>query len=464
MYWKKEFPKWVEQLSRELNGNIKSEATLTLVGQEKPILLHSQLSKQIWGSEKHAPQPSTLPGNHPVYKLKLPSGQFVYCKLFPGLPGINDALQYLYRRFFDAQRGLPWSISGLLRIDNQSIPILISKDAGSRINDSRLSLLEPNNNNKLTLFSMITNTEDGKKENYALVKNSRGFYEISNVDYEHSLVSDLKEEEYWFSSGEKLFVKVFLFCLGSMQHSLDDEAIDELLCLDVIETAKAWLAELKPIADSYEVVFKDYTFSSDANPNQKSYVHFVLPAAAVLQIVYKIQLLQTMLKKNRNTSLLKLLHALEPKIAPFYEGVLSQSGSAIERFDNLVSKYKLYGWSTITNSYSTTLTAAQEIFDFLTADNHPKIVTPKVALEMLEQYEHSSLSLNRKYLQSMQGEIAHFKQLPIKEREAVLKLTLFNQMEARKRELFLGAICNSIDFKKNLFSLSTDLINRSVLK
>lgn len=116
--------------------------------------------------------PFILPGNHPVYKLPLNTQQAIYVKLYPGLPGINDALHYLYRRVFSSVGGLPWSATGLLEIDNQSIPVLLSADAGSPIkaNDARLGELDPYTRSKLILFTMLTNTEDGKRENHALRK------------------------------------------------------------------------------------------------------------------------------------------------------------------------------------------------------------------------------------------------------------------------------------------------------
>ncbi|MDF2866928.1 MAG: hypothetical protein K0S11_398, partial [Gammaproteobacteria bacterium] len=154
LYWTNEYPFWLTQMASQLQCEQKTTMWLKLVGKKQAIPLAADAIKSVWNIKQRQPQPSELPGNHPVYQLKHLG---VYMKLYPGLPGVQDALQYLYRRAFDARGGLPWSVAGLLQVptvDGYPIPILISAAAGEPItaNDPRLNKLDKYSLSKMLLF------------------------------------------------------------------------------------------------------------------------------------------------------------------------------------------------------------------------------------------------------------------------------------------------------------------------
>jgi len=450
LYWIKEYPNWLQSISQAFATQRPTQQRLRLIGLKHPIFLSDTFGQQLWNSTTHEPMPFTLPGNHPVYRLVLSEQQAIYCKLFPGLPGINDALHYLYRRVFSSVGGLPWSVAGLLEIDNQTIPVLFSEDAGRPINANGkyLNMLDPHTRSKLILFTILTNTEDGKRENYAIKQNARGFYDISSVDNDQGLVEATTESGSWFNKTKKLSVKSLLFCLNAMNEALDETAVQEFLTLKPMDTLTAWLKDLSQLEEQYDLLYKECKDSSAKENNlfRRSYLQVVLPVATLLNLAYKMQRLQKLLEDNPKTNPLNLLHDVEPVIAHYYQLVLQQDKPATKRFDILVRDGLLYKYCEKTKSYSTTITSSREIFESLVPDNQPAVVTAKLALEMFEKMVQQWELLKLEQIRVIQGEIDRLNQLPLKEQQNLLKLTRLNQFNSLKREMLLQAICNRKDF------------------
>ncbi|WP_165485069.1 ankyrin repeat domain-containing protein [Legionella rowbothamii] len=468
LQWAKEFPNWRRNLSRELSTENHGQDNLALIGEEQQVSLHHRFVQQIWDSEQHVPRPTEFPGNHPVYKLELSSGKFVFCKLYPGLPGINDSLQYLYRRLFGAQGGLPWSVTGLLKIDNQTIPVLFSEDVGSMVeeNDLRLSNLDRKTLSKLILFCLLTNPEDGKLANLTLIRNLRGSYDIFSVDNDQGLVEPTKENYSWFGYSKKpsLFVKSLLFCLDAMKEPLDEEVVREFLSLDSMETLKAWLNDLIPVAEAYEALFDGCKSpNEEPNPYRKSYLNLALPVVTVFHIAYKMQRIKTLLEEYDKTTPLKLLESVEPVVFSYYDPVLQLPLSATDRFDKLVKEGSLYRWCEKTKSYSSTVTCANEVFDFLVSDNRGKDVNPKIALEELEQFHQRWETFDLGAIGVIKGEIAKLLSLKVEDQQALLKHTLLNQMSTQRRKLLLEVLAKQKYFNELYLRYPQDSLTDSLL-
>ena len=451
LHWVEEYPNWVQNLGCKLENQEKIGPTLSLVGLEKLVFLHEDICQQIWDIDRHTTKPSALPGNHPVYHL---NEHGIYCKLYPGLPGINDALQYLYRRTFNTNGGLPWSVTGLINIDNNTIPVLISEDVGSRVvnNDERLKRLDPYTLSKLILFSILTNPEDGKPDNLTLKINKHGLYDIFSVDNDQALVDSTAESKHFLVFTNKyLAVKSLLFCLDEMKQPLHPKAVSEFLEINPRETLKAWLTDLNQLSVQYTTVFEDCeeSCSRQTQLHRRSYLKIVLPSETVIRIAYKLQCLQELLKANSNVYPIRLLERAEPIVASYYLPVLYESSlSATGRFDKLVKNEELYGWDAESNSYSTTLTSILDLYKYMVPDNEPKIVSPQAALNMLEKVYQTWGSINREQLQIIKGEISNLGRLPLNEQQALLKMTHLDQFSEPKRWLFVDAIAKKRYFKE----------------
>jgi hypothetical protein len=449
LYWTKEYPHWLQSLSQGFSAGQEKQNTLTLIGQEEPIQMRDDLSQQIWDSELHKPRPLKLPGNHPVYKLTLFKGQDVYCKLYPGLPGINDELHYLYRRVFGATQGLPWSVTGLLKIDNQTIPVLLSEDAGSRIedNDERLENLDSYTLSKLILFTILTNLEDAKPDNNALTTNARGFYDIYSIDHDQGLVESTKEAGFLFFRTKKISVKSLLFCLDAMNKPLDKRAVEEFLAIKPMDTLKAWLKDLILVAKQYGDLFSEYPDPSKVkDPYRRSYMQIVLPIAIVIRIAYKLQYMHAALKDGSELVPQKLLQKLESEVAAVYEPKLQQSLSATKRFDELAKEWGWYDWCAETKTYSTTITLSKELFESFVPDKKAEVVSPAIALEALEEINRKWEKLEEELVKAMKGEMDQFSKLLLEEQQTLLKQMRLDQLSDLKRKFLLKTLSQRKDF------------------
>lgn len=449
LYWVKNHPSWIQKLGHELGGHASSQDTsrLRLIGIEHPISLNEDVIQQVWDRAQHKPMPQLLPGNHPVYQLKK---QGVYCKIYPGLPGIHDALQYLYRRLFGVRGGVPWSVTGLLEIDNHTIPVLFSRDAGKRVhkNDSRLKKLNLYRLSKLILFNILTNPEDGKADNFTLEKYTDGTYSVCNVDYEQAWVeATVKSSQ---NGKPKLAIKSLLFCLDEMKKPLDKDAIKEFLAINIIETMKAWLGDLVKLDHEYKVLFdscKDL-FAEEKEPQRRCFLHMIAPLPIVIQIALRLQQLQSRLKEDVGVSPLSLLAQFEPTAANYYRRVLNNNtlSSATMRFDALVKDEMLYGRDEKTGRYSTTLTLSNELFKLLVPDNFVDVVAPHVALHEFIKIIQKWERLDTELVRLLKGDIEHFKTLSTENQQALLKLSKLNQLNTSKR----GLLLDSLVYRKDL--------------
>ncbi len=454
LYWVKGYPVWLQYLDKALSTEQSSKQTLALIGLLSLINLSDELSNKLWDKLKHRPQPQKFLGNHPVYHLP---EYGIYCKLYPGLPGVTDALQHLYRRIFSVSSGMPWSVSGLLKVDNQTIPVLLSEDAGTFIedNDQRLNKLDSYSLGKLIIFTMLTNTEDGKPDNYTLKQNEKGLYDIYLVDSDHGLVESINEKT------NKMAVKSVLFCLDAMNEPLNGEVIDEFLQIQPIDALRFWIKDLIQLADQYDVLFGEYAeiCSKQKDLNRCSYLQMVLPMANVLRISYKLQRLQELLRADSSSSPLVLLSDLEPNLAKVYEPMLlKEELTPTKRFDTLNRNGNWYSWCSKTKKYRTTRTSAQALFESF-APTDAKFVTPKIALNILDKAHEAWEEMN----QRIQGEIASLIDLPLKDRQSLLKMTPLNQFNNRKCSMILDAISKKTDFTEIYLRSPSDYFKDKIL-
>ncbi|MGL6029151.1 MAG: ankyrin repeat domain-containing protein, partial [Legionella sp.] len=440
--WSHNYSSWLQNISKKLSkpNTAASNGTLKLIGCDSIIHLNNGLISQIWNSQKHEPQPTALEGNHPVYHLK---SQSIYCKLYPGLPGINDALHYLYRRLFSSVGGLPWSVTGLLKVDGHVIPVLLSEDSGEKLtnNDKRLDKLNTYELSKLILFSMITNPEDGKCDNYTAKQNADGTYSIFSVDNDQGLVNATVESStVFFFTSKKLSVKTVLFCLDLMNKQLDPRAIAEFRALNPIEIVKGWLDDLVKLESEYETLFKGCrkNFAQETNPLRRVYSYVLMPIATVMNLVFKIQAIQAALKKYTSITPLFLLSTIEPTAVRYYQQVLEKKMSPTARFDELVINEKLYGYNEVTKTYSTTLTSAKELFESLVPSKQASSVSPQVALELFTRAAREWQLITEVLTKVLNGDIKQLTSLPIEEQQKLIKLIQFNQLDREKSKSLLG--------------------------
>lgn len=450
LLWSREYPRWLASLYDNLGTLNPTDATLTLIGLNRSISLAESFSGQIWDIQQHRLQNSQFPGNHPVYKITLPEQQSIYCKLYPGLPGINDAVQLLYRRLFGATGGLPWSVTGLLEIDSQVIPVLISQDGGELIkpNDPSLDLLDKITLTKLILFNILTNPEDAKTGNFALQKNASGQYELCSFDNDQSFVGAMTETGVFFKS-QKIRLKSFLFCLDAMKGALDEEVVNEFLTLEPLLCLESWLQDLCLLETQYENLFKHCKTRARDEKDllRRSYLDMVLPAATLMTLSYKMQRLQHKLHENPKASGIELLSSVEPEAGQFYGLILQQPLSPTDRFEKLAKDYALYKWCSKTSQYSTTLTSCKEIFEGLVPDNQAELVTPRDALAIFQRATQQWQVLAQEQVQFTTGNVQSLFLLPLDEQQRLLKFTRLNQFTASEREKLFDALSDRKDFK-----------------
>ncbi|MGL6029812.1 MAG: ankyrin repeat domain-containing protein, partial [Legionella sp.] len=440
LFWIYEYPLWLERLHLKLGTSnpVNQHGSLKLLGSKQAILLNPNVLAKMWDSKGHKLMTSTLPGNHPVYYLE---EQGVYCKLYPGLPGINDALHYLYRRLFGATGGLPWSITGLLKLGNKSIPVIISEDAGEKIKDQHLNNLNHYELSKLILFSIITNPEDGKSDNYTVKRNANNTYSVFSVDNDQGLVSGTIDSNFFIFSSNKLSVKSILFCLNLMNQQLHPQAVSEFLALNCVELIKGWLNDLVRLEAEYDTLFASSRtlIAEETATNRKSYPYVLMPSATAIGLAFKLESLKSLLQTGNPITAIALLHKVERPAADYYQRVLDKRElMPLARFDELVKAQSLYGLNSETQTYNTTLTSAQKLFESLVPTNQASSVSPGVALDVFKQIVKDWRLLKDTHTKVLKGNISQLKSLPIKTQQNLMKMIQFNQMDDEKTKSFLN--------------------------
>ncbi|CAM4436377.1 MAG: hypothetical protein LEGION0398_MBIBDBAK_00551 [Legionellaceae bacterium] len=473
--WLCDYPLWVKGLKTEMGASETekpSYATLILIGINEPFFLKEDIANQFWDGKKQALKPSELPGNHLVYKLSLKEGhdnRFIYLKCYPGLPGLNDSLQYLYRRLFGATDGLPWSVTGLLTIGVKKIPVILSDDVGDKLDsdDPRLthSLLNHVSLSKLLLFSILTNPEDGKCDNYAVIKNRDGTYTIRSIDNDQSFAEG-QEKTQKTTKNTFYDIKTVLFCLEEMKEPLNREVIEEFITLDTRNTLKAWLFDLVNLQHEYHHLFQAVSpFSEkEIKAHRGSYLDMVLPLSIVTRMSYKFEQIQQLLREDPTLTPLALLQEVEPSIANGYQLVLEQPLSPSERFDKLVKENQWYAYNPKTKSYDTTKTYASQLYQTFVKENAPETVTPQTALTILNQQFEKIDTETLKNLSVFLRNISHLSKASRSERELTLKYAQLNQLPVTNRHALITLISQFTDFEKLYFNFPQHTLTQALLE
>lgn len=401
--------------------------------------------------------PYTQEGNHLVCRATwknetLNIEHSLYFKVFPELPGIEEAVGLLTRKLLNY--GAPHT--ELLNI--AGCPVLVSHSHGDkdktldfmlRNHPHTLNNLDEMSLSGLILVAMLINPEDGKPTNYVIEPHpsSPKKYCIVGIDNDHAFVPAIVAEKpkkgFWDGKLIPIAqVKTVLYCLDQMKDPIHPTIRSLFINLRPDEVLDEWLRELKKVNTSY----------SDFFPNPKDHVTFFkehecflgipFQKGAISHLYDKFVTLRDLLTKNQNLTHLDLLSKLEQRLAKRYQ-LVSHLPTVKERWE---AGDALFYEKTHTGS-GTTLTRSGDILrsmnlpleeSVLESIRRGKALGPIQALEELKNSKNvlqiktlealGARAGDHNILKTLQGEATRasflekidFKDLSPQEQEAVL--------------------------------------------
>ncbi|MEN8236243.1 MAG: hypothetical protein ABFQ95_01645 [Pseudomonadota bacterium] len=274
----------------------------------------------------------------------------VYLKVFPELPGIEEAVGILTRRIlgFGAPHvemiKLPQS--GTAKINT---PILLSHAMGSKEDTLGKFLnrrpdfeqhLDQDSLSGMILMAMLANPEDGKPDNYVVEPHPTkpGKYRVVGVDNDHAFVPAIVRE-----TAQKTFwtrrvipvaqVKTILYCFGLMSKPVPTAMRQLFINLRPIEILTEWLRELKKINNNYTGLFEKDKDRLALFENQECFLGVPFQTGAISHLYNKMTQLRDILTQDPSITHIDVLSKLEPRLAKRYRlALLNKSASPLDRF------------------------------------------------------------------------------------------------------------------------------------
>jgi hypothetical protein len=316
-------------------------------------------------------KPYTQEGNHLVcraihFNKNLNSEHSLYFKVYPELPGIEEAVGLLTRKLLNY--GAPHT--ELINIGG--CPVLLSHSHGDKKKtlDSilrdyphLLKNLDEESLSGLILLAMLINPEDGKPSNYVIEPHpvNPKKYRIVGIDNDHAFVPAIVTEKpkKEFFSGKLVpiaQVKTILYCLDQMKDPVHPNIRSLFINTRPDELFDEWLRELKKVNTSYSDLFPNREDHTTFFREHQSFLGVPFQKGAISHLYNKFVTLRDTLTKSSHLSHMDVLSKLETRLAKRYQTV-SPLTSVKQRWDTVDA---VFYEKTKTNS-GTTLTRSGDI-------------------------------------------------------------------------------------------------------
>ncbi|MEN8237118.1 MAG: ankyrin repeat domain-containing protein [Pseudomonadota bacterium] len=389
-------------------------------------------------------------GNHIVANAVLHAGQdnnikehCLYFKVYPELPGIEEAVGWLTRELL----GFGAPHTELIRLNN--IPILLSQGITGKTlleviktNPKQLNQLDAASISGMLLLAMLTNPEDGKPDNYIVEPHPQypSIYRIWGIDNDHAFVPAVVKEK---ASGKAVAqVKTILYCLNQMWEPVHPDVRQKILNTTPQSLLHCWLRELKKINNNYTTIFTQQE-QIHYLQKQECFIGVPFQPGAIAHLYEKFMQLKDILFHNENCTHLELLSKLEPRLAKRYKPALAQDILVIERFKQVdVPFYQ----PNKHGSYTTLTTSAQVLQsmhiplkqDTFTLMREGQGYGPVQALKELQQIEEELSKKNLQQLALQTGNFDILKDLTLESSRAKFLQNLdFNEVTPSQQEAIL---------------------------
>ncbi|MBA3814151.1 MAG: hypothetical protein H0X26_06645 [Alphaproteobacteria bacterium] len=403
--------------------------------------------------------PYTNEGNHIVCRATMgrSSGkeQALYFKVYPELPGIEEAVGLLTRKLI--RHGAPHT--ELINING--LPVLVSHSHGSkettldyimRKSPEILKNLDEESLSGLILVAMLINPEDGKPTNYVIEGHptKENKYRIVGIDNDHAfvpaIVMEKPKKEFW--TGKPLAVaqvKTILYCLDQMKNPVHPNIRSMFINLHADETFDEWLRELKKVNTSYSDLFLDpqdhVNFFRDKE--HQSFLGIPFQKGAISHLYDKFVTLRNALNQSPDMTHMELLMKLEPRLAKRYSQA-SQLSTVKDRWDavdaDFYEKTKSGSGTTITRSgdvlKSMDIPLEESVFNSIRLG---KALGPIQALEELKVITQELQTKTLEELGARAGNLNILKTLQLESTRArFLKATDFKNLSLQQEESILN--------------------------
>ena len=396
---------------------------------DKPMELHADVKNLVWDNEQQTLLPSMVKhSRHPVYALSQEALPRMHLKFFPAWSGMEMMVQGLAKRL--TVNGVSSSQVVKLILNKRSYPVLVSHTVSALDLQDALNTivgfetqLDPQSLSRLLLLSLLINPEDGKPDNYMVVRHSAG-YQIVSIDNDQAMVEPLEyEKNRWgFVTGNtRVKAKCILFCLGAMQRPLAPEVVEEFCQLNNYELLADWLMELDRYDSACRILFGETMVAQSVK--SRCVIPPLLRPGLISELYQKLRRLQRMLQLQPLTSPLALLETVEPLLAKAYRPLLDQALSPLERFDALTQHdYEtLVGdkRKSLANSLQTVQSVLQKLPDegMVLSDEYRPARALEELKQLVQQHQHYDSIVDK----MQQGSIKDFLALTLDEdKEAVL--------------------------------------------
>jgi hypothetical protein len=388
-------------------------------------------------------------GNHPVaYAQK--KGPLkthgLYFKLYPALPGLEEAVGSLTRKLLGF--GAPYT--DLVKLGD--LPCLISQeipeDTLLKVLDTKpeiLNQLDEEDISGMLIAAMLTNPEDGKPDNYVVTPHptKEKSYRIVGVDNDQAFVPAIVKEQPDKTWTGKLLplaqVKTILYCLNQMKHPLHPNIRQIIINTHPDRFLEDWLRWLKCVNNQYCGLFT----SSQQNEffkNHESFIGVPFQTGAIKHLYEKFVTLRDLVTENPTLTHMDLLNKLEPRLAKRYQEALNKNISVKERFKQVdrpfyeVKTDKQQGEShtTVTQSgnilQSMGIPLKEEIFNSIRLG---KENAPDQALQELEAIKKEKSEETLKSLAARVGDIDLLKTLTLESS----RILFLKELEKQKKTL-----------------------------
>jgi hypothetical protein len=336
----------LEEMLPPYNPKANQQGIPLLTAKFGKRLLPNTIKDQILDHENQW-KPYTQEGNHLVCRATLTNKtmnmeQSLYFKVYPELPGIEEAVGLLTRKLLNY--GAPHT--ELINIGG--CPVLLSHSHGDknktldymlRHHPNILKNLDEESLSGLILTAMLINPEDGKPTNYVLEPHPTNLkkYRIVGIDNDHAFVPAIvteKPKKELFS--QKLVpiaqVKTVLYCLDQMKNFVHPNIQSLFINLRPDELLDEWLRELKKVNTSYSDLFPNPQDHTTFFREYQSFLSVPFQKGAISHFYDKFVTLRNLLTKNPQLSHMDLLSKLEERLAKRYE-LASHLPSPKERWE-----------------------------------------------------------------------------------------------------------------------------------
>jgi TPR repeat protein len=361
----------LEEMLPPYNPKANQEGTPLFTAKFGERLLPESIKDQILDHNNQW-KPYTQEGNHLVcrathFNKTLNSEHSLYFKVYPELPGIEEAVGLLTRKLLNY--GAPHT--ELINIGG--CPVLLSHSHGDknktldymlRHHPNLLKNLDEESLSGLILVAMLINPEDGKPTNHVLEHHPANLkkYRIVGIDNDHAFVPAIvteKPKKELFS--QKLVpiaqVKTILYCLDQMKDPVHPNIQSLFINLRPDELLDEWLRELKKVNTSYSDLFPTPQDHTTFFREHQSFLGVPFQKGAISHLYNKFVTIRDILTKTPHISHLDLLSKLEKRLAkryqlaaplpspkerweavdvPFYEKAKNNSGTTLTRSGDIL--------------------------------------------------------------------------------------------------------------------------------